>query len=375
LAWIQKSGRKAEQFIYIIIYNPHILLSMRWYEKDNVKKIILLTGVTLVVYLSMRYVLPIVIPFLLGAALAMMLNPIVAKIVEKTGKGRSMISMIVVSVMLAAVGALCFFAGRAVCMQLAALAQNADAIEGNIRDLWCDCCLRIERGLGVQIGEAEQLYVKMQTKVKNGLQSSTLPYLIKNSVSYAKAVFALMGLSLVSVISGVLILTDYEQIAGAVRKSAAGRLMIQVKQHAKSAGGTYLKAQFIILVIISLICIIGLFLTGNPYAMLAGMGIGLCDALPFIGTGTIFVPWIIIDIIYGRYVMAAVYGILYVICSFARQLLEPRLIGEKLGYPPIVVLMSIYIGIHVYGAAGVLLGPVSAFLIYELYAAGLEAAG
>ena len=76
MAWIQKSGRKAEQFIYIIIYNPHILLSMRWYEKDNVKKIILLTGVTLVVYLSMRYVLPIVIPFLLGAALAMMLNQI-----------------------------------------------------------------------------------------------------------------------------------------------------------------------------------------------------------------------------------------------------------------------------------------------------------
>lgn len=348
---------------------------MRWYEKDNVKKAILLIGVTLVVYLAMRYVLPIVIPFLLGAFLAMLLNPIVGKVVEKTGRGRSMVSMAVITVMLAAVGALCFFAGRAVCMQLAALVQNAGAIEGNIRDLWCDCCTRIERGFGVQIGEAEQLFVKMQTKVKNGFQSSTLPYLLKNSVSYAKTVFALMGLALVSVISGVLILTDYEQIAGAVKKSEIGRLIVQVKQHAKSAGGTYLKAQFLILLIISMICIIGLFLTGNPYAMLAGMGIGLCDALPFIGTGTIFVPWIIVDLIYGRYVLAAVYGILYVICSFVRQLLEPRLIGEKLGYPPIVVLMSIYIGIHVYGAAGVLLGPISAFLIYELYIAGLDSFG
>lgn len=373
LSFVLKSGRISGRYDYIYLISSTHTSSMRWYEKDNVKKTILLIGVTLAVYLIMRYVLPVVIPFLLGAFLAMLLNPIVDKVVEKTGKGRGMVSMLVVSFVLAAVGAVCFYAGRAVCMQLAALAQNADSIESSIRDLWCDCCGRIERGLGVQIGEAEQLFLKMQNKVKSGFQSSTLPYLLKNSVSYAKVVFSIMGVALVSVISGLLILTDYEKLSGAVHKSEIGRLAVQIKHHAKEAGGTYLKAQIIILLIISLICVAGLFLTGNPYALLAGMGIGICDALPFIGTGTIFVPWMIIDIINGRYVLAAVYGLLYVVCSFVRQLLEPRLIGARLGYPPIVVLMSIYIGIHVYGAAGVLLGPASAFLIYELYEMGLTA--
>lgn len=337
------------------------------------KKTILLIGVTLVVYLGMRYVLPIVVPFLFGALLALFLNPVVDKIVEKTGKGRGAISMVVIFLVLAVVVTVCFFAGRAVCSQLAALARNADSIEGSIQGLWCDCCNRIERSLGVHIGEAEQLFVKVQNKVKSGFQSSTLPYLLKNSVSYAKSVFSLLGIALVSVISGLLILTDYPAIAGAVRKSTIGKLAIQIKQHATQAGGTYLKAQVTILFIISLICVLGLLLTGNSYAILAGLGIGLCDALPFIGTGTIFVPWMIIDVINGKYVLAAVYGILYVVCSLIRQLLEPRLIGGKLGCPPIVVLMSIYIGVHIYGPSGVLTGPISIFLIYELYIAAIEA--
>lgn len=342
---------------------------MRRDKYDNVKKIILLSGVTLAVYVLMRYILPVIIPFLLGGLLAVLLNPVVEKVVNKTGRGRGMVSMLVMTVILAAVGTVCFFAGRTACMQLAELAKNADSIESGIRDLWCDCCVRIERSTGVRIGEAEQLFAKMQNKVKSGFASSTLPYLLKNSVNYAKTVFSVMGVALVSVISGMLILTDYPKISRAVRSSGIGKLAVQIKQHAKEAGGTYLRAQIIILLVISLICVTGLFLTGNSYALLAGMGIGLCDALPFVGTGTIFVPWMIIDILNGKYVLAAVYGLLYVVCSFVRQVLEPRLIGGRLGYPPIVVLMSIYIGIHVYGAGGVLLGPGSAFLIYELYRA------
>ena len=372
LPFFLKSNRQfAHKGIHIQTQFTHTSC-MRWYEKENVKKTILLTGVTLAVYVSMRYLLPMVIPFLLGAFLAMLLNPIVQKIVVKTGKGRSVISMLVVIIVLGAVLTVCFFVGRTACTQLAALVKNAESIEGGFLEIWCGCCERLERSLGIRIGEAEQLFLKMRGRVVDGFQSSTLPYLLKNSMSYAKAVFSLMGIGLVSVISGMLILTDYPMISAALHKSEAGKLAVRIKQHTRQAGGTYIRAQIAILLVISLICVIGLFLTGNSYALLAGMGIGVCDALPFIGTGTIFVPWMVIDFMNGKYVLAAVYGILYLVCSFVRQFLEPRLIGGRLGYPPIVVLMSIYIGMHVYGAAGVILGPVSGFLIYELYTALVE---
>ena len=97
------------------------------------------------------------------------------------------------------------------------------------------------------------------------------------------------------------------------------------------------------------------------------MGIGFCDALPFIGTGTIFVPWALINILLGKYKQAVWLFVYYIICSFVRELLEPKLVGKHLGVPPLAVLMSIYIGIQVYGGAGVIFGPVSALLIYEIY--------
>ena len=55
------------------------------------------------------------------------------------------------------------------------------------------------------------------------------------------------------------------------------------------------------------------------------------------------------------------------VCSFVRQVLEPKLVGKRLGVPPLAVLISIYAGIWVYGGSGVILGPISALVIYELY--------
>lgn len=36
------------------------------------------------------------------------------------------------------------------------------------------------------------------------------------------------------------------------------------------------------------ICCVGLFIMKNPYALLLGIVIGFVDALPILGTGTIF---------------------------------------------------------------------------------------
>ena len=78
-------------------------------------------------------------------------------------------------------------------------------------------------------------------------------------------------------------------------------------------------------------------------------------------------PWALIELLLGNYQYAAGLFLYYVICSFVRELLEPKLVGKHLGVPPLAVLMSIYIGIQLYGGAGVIFGPVSALLIYEVY--------
>ena len=129
----------------------------------------------------------------------------------------------------------------------------------------------------------------------------------------------------------------------------------------------YVKAQGIIMLTITCLCVLGLLAAGERYWLIVGAAIGICDALPFLGTGICFLPWALWRLLNGRYVTAVWFVALYFITSFTRQTMEPKLIGKRIGVPPLAVLISVYIGVKVFSRAGFLLGPISAFLIWQIY--------
>ena len=49
--------------------------------------------------------------------------------------------------------------------------------------------------------------------------------------------------------------------------------------------------------------------------------------------------------------------ILYGVITITRQVLEPKILGEQIGVHPLATLMSIFIGIRVFGIIGILIGP------------------
>ena len=59
--------------------------------------------------------------------------------------------------------------------------------------------------------------------------------------------------------------------------------------------------------------------------------------------------------------------IIYVVCIFLREILEPKLIGRKIGVTPIAVLVSLYAGIQLFGISGIIKGPLGFIIIYQTY--------
>ena len=59
--------------------------------------------------------------------------------------------------------------------------------------------------------------------------------------------------------------------------------------------------------------------------------------------------------------------LLYLLTAIIRQFMEPRLIGNHVGVSPLLVLLSVYLGIVLYGSFGFVLGPFSALLFYGIY--------
>jgi hypothetical protein len=78
------------------------------------------------------------------------------------------------------------------------------------------------------------------------------------------------------------------------------------------------------------------------------------------------------EILRGKYMMAAVYALIYTLANITRELLEPKLLGDKLGISPLMVVVSVYVGVCIYGFWGFALGPFSYIFIREIWREVLE---
>lgn len=59
--------------------------------------------------------------------------------------------------------------------------------------------------------------------------------------------------------------------------------------------------------------------------------------------------------------------LLYGAATLTRTALEPRLVGRQIGLNPLVTLLAIYTGFRVMGILGMILFPIGALLIQQLW--------
>ena len=97
-----------------------------------------------------------------------------------------------------------------------------------------------------------------------------------------------------------------------------------------------------------------------------GIAIGILMHFLYWEQGTFLIPGALIVLIQGKIKMSIGLFVLYLLTAAVRQFLEPRLIGNHIGVSPLLVLVSVYLGVILYGGFGFLLGPISAFLIYVI---------
>lgn len=123
----------------------------------------------------------------------------------------------------------------------------------------------------------------------------------------------------------------------------------------------------IILVLLSMLEItVGFILLKIPNAFMLGVICGLLDILPYVGTIIVFIPIIIYNIIMKKYICAFGLICLYVIVQIIREILEAKFLSSKLDIHPLVVLLSIYIGVKIFGILGILVGPMYSILAKEI---------
>ena len=183
-----------------------------------------------------------------------------------------------------------------------------------------------------------------------------------NSVKTCISFFTYVVIFFVSLI---LFCKDFGKIRETIELKS-DNMIVKVIRGVVSYVKAFLKSQVIIFVILALLVGITLTVLQVPNGWLFGLLAGVLDAFPFIGTGIVLVPLTIWLFLKGQIIQAVFCLVLYGVCALVRELLEPKLIGEKVGIYPIALFASVFIGMQLFGVSGIIKGPLSIVIIYEI---------
>lgn len=128
-------------------------------------------------------------------------------------------------------------------------------------------------------------------------------------------------------------------------------------KHIKSSIMGFLKAQVVLIFITGLSIYIGLVVLDVKYALTLAIIAALLDLLPYIGTGVIFIPWIGYMFITADYSMTIQLSILYMLIIVVRQIVEPKLLSASIGLNPLATLITMFIGLNLWGVIGLFISP------------------
>lgn len=196
-----------------------------------------------------------------------------------------------------------------------------------------------------------------------------------NAISnVAKQVPTVIVCIVVCLLSSYFFVSDRQKFLGYYEKFCPP--MIKYRLHllinsVKNAIGGYFKAQFKIEIWIYILLVVGLMVLKVEYAWVIAIGIAILDFLPIFGTGTVMIPWAVIKLVGGDYKMAIGLIVTWGVGQLARQIIQPKIVGDSIGVPALPTLVLIYLGYRFGGVGGMIIALPVGLILMDLYAAGV----
>ena len=106
-------------------------------------------------------------------------------------------------------------------------------------------------------------------------------------------------------------------------------------------------------------------LFGIESAVLKAALIAMLDILPILGTGGIMIPWAVTSLVLGYTKLGLELLLIYGIVTVVRNYVEPKIVGTQLGLHPIITLVSMFIGLRLFGFWGLFGLPVGISFLWK----------
>lgn len=349
------------------------------------RRLVLLLGsgvIVFLVYLAVRYLFVLASPFIIAYGIALAIEKPVNALAKVFRGKKALASTLIVTGLTIIIAAAVFYITWLGVAEIKSFIANFEYLFIMVRQKTAGICLDVDGMLGLSDGCSLEFVCSCADRIRrifrNGQPEEVVSSVLRISFPILVNTAVIAGAVIVCLISVVYLSGVLEKVRKWRENSIFREEVCALTLELKKLIQVYFKIELIIMLINAGICIAGLLLIHNPYAVVIGILIGLVDALPFFGTGTVLIPWAVILLLFRNYYAGAVLLSVYVMTYFVREIMESKCMGDRLGIAPFTMLMVIFTGIMVYGILGFILGPLSYCMMKALiryFASVLENAG
>ncbi len=320
-----------------------------------------------VVYFFLAYISPLLTPILLAFLFVTMFGPLLKKLQLKFHIRRQ----VSVVILLLLVSLVLIIVGWLVISWATTNAPNWSEYlthwEKELQMVAHSICGWVGNTFSVDITYLEEGVAKLSGQLLGKMQSDVLPDIMNSAMKYAKKLASGGAFLITFLIGTILLAKDYDRYMNFLLEKRECYVWLEALCGTIRYIVSFIKAQLIIMGTIAGIIALVLFFTDIPNGILWGLLAGALDILPFVGTGIVLLPLILIQLAQGAYGKALICALLYGGCILIREFLEPKIVGKTMGVWPVAVLTSIYAGIQLFGFSGVVKGPLGFVLVYQIY--------
>ncbi len=297
------------------------------------KNILMLILSLVLIFLSFKLAI-FYMPFLIGFVISLLVEPLIKRLSRRTKLERKKCAIMVIVIIFIIILALLVWG------IVTLITESSNLLKGlnNYIQLMYD---QVKNYIGsIKTGNTK-LPMEVATILENS--SDKVVSFITNYVSgvLTKATQIISEIPTIAIYTFITLLATYFicidkiYIADTIEHQLPHKWAKKIGTHTRSIVrelGNYLKAEAILIIISFIIVLVGLYILkifhfNVPYPFLTALAIGFVDALPILGSGTVMVPWAIIEALNGDINLGIAIIVIFAIILIARQLLEPRIVS------------------------------------------------
>ena len=324
-------------------------------------------------YVVLRYALPMLAPFVIGAVLAYLLRFPIRFLHRKAKLPYKGAAILVVLLFFGLIGTALVLAGvKAINWLVDAINLLPTMYTTHALPFFAEVTQNLEK---IFIDLDPDTLSTLENLAQKALDSagnliSSLSGTAVSALSGAAVSIPGLFIKLVLlIISTFFIAIDYETIkAFLVRQldEKTHNLLWEIKNYVGGTLWVCIRSYAIIMTLTFVELSIGLSIVKIEHAVIVALLIAVFDILPVLGTGGIMIPWTVLTAIQGDFRLSLGLLIIYIVITIIRNIIEPKIVGGQLGLHPVVTLSSMFAGAQLFGVIGLFGFPIGLSLLRHL---------